>query len=730
MKTSSERHDVIILGGSIAGISAAISAAREGVNVALLVRGPILGGLQSPHAKFPVSLMAENSFPNPRNGGIYEEICLEILTSNHEGTHLGQSRVLQEIVREEKRVSLFLNCIPCKIDFSIDSDAIRSLQVIDLDNSLLRTFKSKFFIDCTENSQLANLTPGVSPLGHDLIEWKSQNKPNSHKISSVIHISKAEKHISFSAPSWVRWKWEDNSILAKVDLMESLESSLEGDHTLEWHGSTYAELISSEGLAWCAWDYLKNRSPIAEILCPYYISDISHRAITRLKYRGESVYNVKNSDVLEGVKYPDSVAISCSPLPSNENLQFSARNRVAISKPFEIPLSSLRSSKITNLFWVGDNIFSPAEPHLSLIDTPTLSNLGSACGTAAAFLCNPELNFSSSLFVKNVQASLRRQNQTTSLDIIAEKGNKALNAQVSASSTYCLSAENSDRRRNSMFLKHCLLQLPIQTTTIDEIELVLLFQQETLLEVKLMEGSSYNSVFPGRCLYSERFTFAQQDETRTTFPVSSKISKVGWHYLEIQSDKQFGIQIQDDAPYGITLHKANPQTSSKIKNTYSQFQGPTANDPQLTQGPVLNVKPKQDIFSPRNMINSSYRPSHLPNLWISQETEFKYPEFVELNWAEPISVKQIDITFDAAYNYHFPDNPQRYKANNVHPLIKDYNIYLTDVANQSKKILEIRDNRKSLNSHTFSEYLILGLEVEILSTYGLNRAQIYQIRVF
>jgi len=170
LKTSSERHDVIILGGSIAGISAAISAAREGVNVALLVRGPILGGLQSPHAKFPVSLMAENSFPNPRNGGIYEEICLEILTSNHEGTHLGQSRVLQEIVREEKRVSLFLNCIPCKIDFSIDSDAIRSLQVIDLDNSLLRTFKSKFFIDCTENSQLANLTPGVSPLGHDLIE--------------------------------------------------------------------------------------------------------------------------------------------------------------------------------------------------------------------------------------------------------------------------------------------------------------------------------------------------------------------------------------------------------------------------------------------------------------------------------------------------------------------------------------------------------------------------------
>ncbi len=721
---------MIILGGGIGGISAAISAAREGANVALLVRGLILGGIQNPHAKFPASLMAENSFPHPRNGGIYEELCLEILTSNYEGTHLGQSRVLQEIVRKEKRVNLFLNCMPCKIDFSQEKDAIRSLQVIDSGNASLRTFKSKFFIDCTDNSQLANLTPEVSPLGHDLIEGKSQDKSNSLKISSVIQIAKAEKRIPFSVPSWVGWKWEDNSMLAKVDLMESLESSLLGDHILEWHGNANAELNSSEGLAWCAWDYLKNRSPIAEILHPYYISNISHRAITGLRCRGESVYNLKKSDVLEGEKHPDSVAISCSALPSSESLQFSTRNRVAISKPFEIPLRSLRSSKITNLFWIGDNIFSPTEPHLSVIDVPTLSNLGSACGTAAAFLCNPELNFGSSLFTKKVQASLRKQNQTTSLDIIPEKGNKAINAQVSASSTYSLSAENSDGVRNSVILKHCLLQVPIQTTTIDEIELILQFQQETQLEVKLLEGSSYNSVFPGRCLYCERFTFTQQDETRTTFPVSSKIPKAGWHFLEIQADKQFGIQIQDDVPYGITLHKANSPTSSKIKNAYSQFQPPTANAPQLNQGPALYIKPKQDIFSSENMINSSYRPSHLPNLWISQETEFKYPEFVELTWPEPISVKQIDITFDAAYNYHFPDHPKRYKADHVHSLIKDYNIYLTDKANQSEKVLEVRGNRKSLNSHTFTEHLILGLEIEILSTYGLNRAQIYQIRVF
>ena len=66
-----------------------------------------LGNLLNQHSKFPAAIEAENCFPHPREGGIYEELYLRILRDNQEGTHLGQSRVLQEIVRNEKRVSLF-----------------------------------------------------------------------------------------------------------------------------------------------------------------------------------------------------------------------------------------------------------------------------------------------------------------------------------------------------------------------------------------------------------------------------------------------------------------------------------------------------------------------------------------------------------------------------------------------------------------------------------------------
>ena len=51
---------------------------------------------------------------------------------------------------------------------------------------------------------------------------------------------------------------------AKVDLMKSLEKSLVGTHRLTWEGPDKTKMIDSDSLAFCAWDYLKNRSPLVK----------------------------------------------------------------------------------------------------------------------------------------------------------------------------------------------------------------------------------------------------------------------------------------------------------------------------------------------------------------------------------------------------------------------------------------------------------------------------------
>ena len=45
--TEKENYDVIVVGGGIAGISAAVAAARQGVSVLLIEKGLNLGGLST-----------------------------------------------------------------------------------------------------------------------------------------------------------------------------------------------------------------------------------------------------------------------------------------------------------------------------------------------------------------------------------------------------------------------------------------------------------------------------------------------------------------------------------------------------------------------------------------------------------------------------------------------------------------------------------------------------------
>ena len=52
-----------------------------------------------------------------------------------------------------------------------------------------------------------------------------------------------------------------NCTISKLNLMESLERSMIGEHLVEWSGSSTMKKLSSDEIAHSAWDYLKNRSP-------------------------------------------------------------------------------------------------------------------------------------------------------------------------------------------------------------------------------------------------------------------------------------------------------------------------------------------------------------------------------------------------------------------------------------------------------------------------------------
>ena len=99
--------DFCVVGGGMAGITAAISAAREGLDVVLMHERAVLGGNASSEIRMWI---CGAKGINNRETGILEEIALENLYRNPTKSYAIWDTVLYDFVRREKNITLLLNC--------------------------------------------------------------------------------------------------------------------------------------------------------------------------------------------------------------------------------------------------------------------------------------------------------------------------------------------------------------------------------------------------------------------------------------------------------------------------------------------------------------------------------------------------------------------------------------------------------------------------------------------
>src|SRR6266545_5885853 len=150
--------DLIVVGGGISGTAAAISAARNGVKVALVHERSMLGGNSSSE----VRLYPENNsgfHPWIKEGGIHEEFHTEERARNHqayvEGTmNCHWDLVLYEWVTREKNIRLYLNTHMHRVLLKDDAH-IRAIQAIQLGTEKTFELSAPLFVDATGDGVLA-----------------------------------------------------------------------------------------------------------------------------------------------------------------------------------------------------------------------------------------------------------------------------------------------------------------------------------------------------------------------------------------------------------------------------------------------------------------------------------------------------------------------------------------------------------------------------------------------
>ena len=120
----------------------------------------------------------------------------------------------------------------------------------------------------------------------------------------------------------------------------------------------------------------------------------------------------------------------------------------------------------------------------------------------------------------------------------------------------------------------------------------------------------------------------------------------------------------------------------------------------------------------------------MPNLWISKATDFKYPEWIELAWEEEVSIGRVDIVFDASLEYRFPERPKPSPWRAISSVVHSYRLLTQNEKGKWDELVSVADNHQGFRTHLFAPVQTKSLELEILGTHGLNRAQIYAIRVY
>ncbi len=386
MRTISHEVDFCVIGGGLAGMCAAIAAARNGVKTLIIQERPVFGGNASSEIRMWVC-----GAPGCLETGIVEELRLENLYRNTYVNFSVWDSILYEKVRFQENLVSLLNCSAC--DLEMDGNRIKSVTAWQMTTQSYHKVEAAYFADCSGDSILAPLSGADFRIGReDKTEFGESLAQESADcktmgMSCLIQARECSSLRKFIPPSWA-------NIYEEKD-MEHRDHALEGLQNFWWLelGGDQDSIADTETLrdellktAFGIWDHIKNRGNHgADNWELEWVGFLPGKRESR-RCMGDHILSEK--DMLSGEIFPDTVAYGGWPVDDHHPAGFDHRgepNRnIILDKIYNIPLRSLYSRNISNLFFAGRNI---STTHIGLSSCRVMATcavLGQAVGAAAA----------------------------------------------------------------------------------------------------------------------------------------------------------------------------------------------------------------------------------------------------------------------------------------------------------------------------------------------------------
>lgn len=782
-------YDLVVCGGGIPGVCAALTAARAGVNVALIENRPILGGngsslaLVPPHgaASFWHNRMA-------REGGILEEVMIEYAARSPRADN---RRIFDMILKEwcgrEPNLDLYFNT---RVDdVETEDDRIQSVSVTQHSTETIYRLRAPLFVDATGDGFVAAAAgaefrigrEGQDEFGEHLAPEEGDSKTLPCALYLIAH--RREKSMPFTPPDWI-YKHESCDdfphrphVVDKFDLGKRLNEegsaiqlfwwfSLGGERNIIKESETIQDELEAEAMG--VWDHLKNHcaDETRKALECYEAVWWSPFPLRRESRRVLGDTMLTGNDIFEAKLFEDRVSHGGWPVdvhpPEGLRSKDPPCDQTFLNELYSVPFSIMYSRNIKNLMLAGRCI---SVSHVAMGSTRVMNSLGAAAqavGMAAA-LCIEKKVDPREIREKHM-AELQQGLLKEDVYIISLSNNDAKDlarqATVTTLSEASLSMEKAD---GFVELAYDLAQqFPVSKGRLDRVSVLLKSDRE-------------DSHTVGIHLHLSK-TLARFDNVEPIFQIDVTIESgmERWFDLDVNHDlpedallwvsieKQAGIYwgysngeaftsrfaarfdgllepkpshglariapVKDDW-FPINHHGRLPMEIHEwVENTIG-----IEYDRKVRATLCCQVSPKSRPYSGLNTITGVSRAEHWPNIWISDPSQ-TLPQHLTLNWKNPQTISEIRLTFDTDLCapdrcYGWPREAHRF----VFPApecVKDYRVVYQS-GGQWQELLSVAGNyHRHCIHHLEASIKTDVLRLEVLNTHGADTARIYEIRVY
>jgi hypothetical protein len=717
-------YDVIVVGGGVAGVCAAIAAARHGCSVALVQDRPVLGGNSSSEVRVNLGgADAHGGRRHARETGILEELRLEDRLRNHEPVANGRinfvwDHVLLDAVWREPHITLYLNTSAQQAILG-DQETIQG--IVAYQSSTYRTLHLRgcMLVDASGDGVVAAEAGAHFRVGR---EARSEfNEPTAPErgdnftlgSSLLFRVRDLGRPVPFQPPAWAR----------RFDTDDALPHRAHDyfPHAGFWwieYGGTLDTIADNEAirdeLLRCVlgvWDHIKNRGHHgADTYVLDWVGAVPGKRESR-RFLGDHI--LTEQDLLAPTRFPDAVAYGGWPIdlhpPEGIHASEPPCSFVTIPRVYGIPLGSLFSRNIRNLMLAGRNI---SASHVAFGSTRLMATgavMGQAVGTAAA-LCKRYDTSPRAVrhdHIRELQQLLLRDDAYIPGIRNQDPADLARIAHASATSSAQLCTETPDYATPLDAPRAQLF--PVSDGRVDTVEALLesSLDREAELRASLHWVAGYDDFTHTEPVATARGYLGARARQWVKLEFHQPVKPHGLYFLALQPLDGVAWLASHDEPPGTQRATQKPDGAWRYLGERGTH--------------CFRLSPPSRPFEPDSVINGIARPEGWPNLWISDPAQ-PLTQSLLLDFGASRTLGCVYLTFDTNLNHLVESGP-------APECVRDYTL-LAEREGVWREFARVAGNHQRRRIHRFEPIEATRLRFDVLATNGSPTARLYEIRAY